>query len=89
MKWGETTFIKEPFENIFFQNDHFQSFAKYFGILFKKKSDQDLKEISPNQQNPWMVIYLILGNQDSRESWTQNVTIVNVINLSCTVNANY
>lgn len=57
--------------------------------LKKKKSDQDLKEISPNQQNPWMVIYLILGNQDSRESWTQNVTIVNVINLSCTVNANY
>lgn len=31
---------------------HVQSFAKYFGILFKKKKDQDLKEFSPNQQNP-------------------------------------
>lgn len=42
-----------------------QSFAKYFGILLKKnKNDQDLKEFSPNQQNPWMVIYLILSNQD-------------------------
>lgn len=30
-----------------------QSFAKYFGILLKKnKNDQDLKEFSPNQQNP-------------------------------------
>ena len=26
---------------------HVQSFAKYFGILFKKKKDQDLKEFSP------------------------------------------
>lgn len=29
-----------------------QSFAKYFGILLKKKNDQDIKEFSPNQQNP-------------------------------------
>ena len=59
-----------------------QSFAKYFGILLKKKNDQDIKEFSPNQQNPWMVIYLILSNQDvnlEHRKWPLWMYLISVI----------